>query len=390
MTIAEYRVALDALDDAAFAAFRRDFGGDFATRQQYVDDFVYHPEHERRLCQLLAVATEADKVAALGQDAVNLSKERNRLAQEANAYSASAQLPARQANAIATVEQPIVFISCGQRTATEKELGEQICRLVREHTSFEPYFAEYQTSLEGLSKNIFGALNRSVGLIAVMHCRGNVQPQDLVRASVWVEQEIAIAAFLQGVMGRSIHVAAFSEIGVAREGVREVLLLNPIDFSNNDDVLSRLQTVLPQWASSSNVAHPALEVEARVDKAYKGEFVVSLSVPPGGSMVRAPYLELDLSGGSFFLATYGLDGNGMDHHGLPRLNQASGNQRVTFAGTAADCLHPRTHRDIARIEWKGQQDKMPASFEMPYVVRAEGMDASRGICKVVFHKEQAG
>ncbi len=48
-------------------------------------------------------------------------------------------------------EKPIVFISCGQRTGPEIQLGTEIAQLIRDLTPFEPYFAEYQTSLEGLS-----------------------------------------------------------------------------------------------------------------------------------------------------------------------------------------------------------------------------------------------
>lgn len=70
--------------------------------------------------------------------------------------------------------QPIVFISCGQFTEEEKKLGAEICGLVEKLTPFKPYFAEYQTSLEGLTKNILGALNEAVGLVAVLHPRGTV------------------------------------------------------------------------------------------------------------------------------------------------------------------------------------------------------------------------
>jgi hypothetical protein len=62
MTISEYRTALDALDERGFANYRSDFGGDFSTRQQYVDDFVHHPDHERRICQSLRLTTEEEKL----------------------------------------------------------------------------------------------------------------------------------------------------------------------------------------------------------------------------------------------------------------------------------------------------------------------------------------
>ncbi len=62
MTVADYKSALDALDDEGFAEFRTAFGGSFTTRQQYADDFVHHPEHERRICQLLGLRTEEEKL----------------------------------------------------------------------------------------------------------------------------------------------------------------------------------------------------------------------------------------------------------------------------------------------------------------------------------------
>jgi hypothetical protein len=164
------------------------------------------------------------------------------------------------------IEKRIIFISCGQRTADEKKLGDDITQLVRELTTFSPYFAEYQTSLEGLSKNIFGALNRCVGLIAILHRRGTVQPLDVIRASVWVEQEIAIAAFLQEALGRKLHVVAFSQEGVVREGVRENLLLNPKEFTRNSEILDHLRLVLPTWRVLST---PGTSIELSIQHSEK-------------------------------------------------------------------------------------------------------------------------
>ena len=147
-----------------------------------------------------------------------------------------------------TRSKEIVFISCGQQTEREKQLGAQIQAVVRELTPFEPYYAEYQSSLEGLTKNIFAALHRCVGFVAVMHHRGRVAPPgSLVRASVWVEQEIAIAAFIRGILGKNMEVAAFTERGIALEGVRKQLLLNPKEFTSNKEVIEHLRLLLPTW-----------------------------------------------------------------------------------------------------------------------------------------------
>ena len=154
-------------------------------------------------------------------------------------------------------EKPIVFISCGQITAEEKELGREVCRLVGQYTSFEPYFAENQTSLDGLTKNILGALDRCVGLVVIMHPRGTVtfsDGQNHTRGSIWIEQEIAIAAFLTQVLGRDVQVAAYVHYDIHREGMRDKLQLNPTPFKNNAEVLEHLRQLLPEWERTPGIS----------------------------------------------------------------------------------------------------------------------------------------
>ena len=174
-----------------------------------------------------------------------------------------------------------VFISCGQRTGEEKELGKRIQELVRELTPFEPYFAEFQTSLDGLSKNIFSELYKCKGFITVMHRRGTVSPGDHSRASVWVEQEIAIAAFINEVLENKIKVMAFAESGIELEGVREQLLLNPTLFTSNSEVIDCLTNILPEWGGDLNIKPPLslllkYETKKRASERHDYNFVVHL------------------------------------------------------------------------------------------------------------------
>lgn len=149
----------------------------------------------------------------------------------------------------------LIFISCGQFTAEERSLGQTLADAVNELTPYEGYFAQNESSLEGLSRNIFGALNGCVGFVAVMHRRGSVQtPQgEWTRASVWIEQEIAIAAFLAQAQGRTLPVALYIQDGISLEGVRQQLILNPIPFSDNPEVLAdfrdRVKTLFPSPAT---------------------------------------------------------------------------------------------------------------------------------------------
>ena len=63
MNLKELRNRLCQLSDPDFKKFVSDFGGDFQDREEVVSYFVGNPEHERRLCQLLDILTEEEKIA---------------------------------------------------------------------------------------------------------------------------------------------------------------------------------------------------------------------------------------------------------------------------------------------------------------------------------------
>lgn len=144
----------------------------------------------------------------------------------------------------------LVFVSCGQVTDAEKTLGTRVCELVREMTPHEPYFAENQNSLEAFTTNILGSLDNAVGLIAIMHPRGVVTFPDNhqeVRGSVWIEQEIAIAAYITQILKRPLNIAPYIHRSVRREGMRDQLLLNAVPFVDDSEILIHLRDVLPSW-----------------------------------------------------------------------------------------------------------------------------------------------
>lgn len=143
-----------------------------------------------------------------------------------------------------------IFISCGQFTDSEKRLGREISDLVRTLTDLEPFFAEDVQDLNGLDANILNALRNCVAFITVLHPRGEIKRPDgsvVVRASVWIEQEIAIATYIQRVENRILPIIAFKHRSVGREGIRDLLHLNPIEFTDENEVLAELPKRLEQW-----------------------------------------------------------------------------------------------------------------------------------------------
>jgi len=141
-----------------------------------------------------------------------------------------------------------IFISCGQSSEEEIQLGLSVARVIRTTTGRDAYFAQNQTSFEAVSTNILKALNAAGGFVAIMHDRGRVFGPDGqergVRASVWIEQEIAIAAFLAQAQGREIELLVYRHRDIMLEGLRSGIILNPVPFVSTDEVIADLEAKL--------------------------------------------------------------------------------------------------------------------------------------------------
>lgn len=91
-------------------------------------------------------------------------------------------------------QKKLIFIACGQRNKKEICLGKAIEILVDSKPNFEAFLAESAHDLDSLTSNIFKNLNKSSGLIAVMHKRDLVKNTSKFTSSVWINQEIAITS----------------------------------------------------------------------------------------------------------------------------------------------------------------------------------------------------
>lgn len=166
--------------------------------------------------------------------------------------------------------KPFIFISCGQYAETEKSLGKAIVKMVKSVTGLEAFFADEVQDLNGLDANILDALRECAAFITVMHPRGNILRPDNsihVRASVWIEQEIAIATYIQRMEKRPLPVIAFIHKSVGREGMRDLLHLDPIPFVHETEVLAKLPELLQPWTKLSiSGIHVQLESGARTEQ----------------------------------------------------------------------------------------------------------------------------
>lgn len=101
-----------------------------------------------------------------------------------------------------------------------------------------------------------------------MHPRGEINRPDggkLVRGSVWVEQEIAILAFITEVLKKRVPIYFYRHRSVGLEGIRSVLLTNArVEFVDEDDVRKDVEALLP-----SVEVVPFAEYDARYEVTFK-------------------------------------------------------------------------------------------------------------------------
>lgn len=151
--------------------------------------------------------------------------------------------------------RPLIFISCGQFSEHERSLGKRLAELIEGFTPYAPFFAQNENSFEALSRNIITALHRMSGMVFVMHKRGRVETPhgSHDRGSVWIEQEIAIAASLRQLRNSELAVAGYIEDGIRREGLRDLLHLNTVPFTNDSQVIEHFEQ---QLRSGQFLVHP--------------------------------------------------------------------------------------------------------------------------------------
>lgn len=143
--------------------------------------------------------------------------------------------------------KPIIFVSCGQTSDEEKALGAAIVEIINQETQADAYYAEYQATFEGVSSHILDSLSRCAGFVGVVHYRGLVTEPDgtsYQRASVWVEQEIAIASYRIHTLKEPVPVQLYIQRGIKREGLRDKVMLNPVSFDTADEVVEHFRSIV--------------------------------------------------------------------------------------------------------------------------------------------------
>lgn len=132
-----------------------------------------------------------------------------------------------------------VFISCGQLTKEEKEIGSKVVKYF-ENKGFEPYFAEEVHSPLGLTQNIYNNLRTCEYFVCI-----NFKRDDSEYGSLFVQQELAIASYDE------LPLVAFHQPSIKLSGVAKYLHINSIEFNNLTAIINSLDKITKSWDPKS-------------------------------------------------------------------------------------------------------------------------------------------
>jgi len=158
----------------------------------------------------------------------------------------------------------LVFIACGQSTPREKALGVKVKSLFKKN-NLDSFLAETANDLESLNSHIFKNLTDCTGFIAILHKRDGTKYD----TSVWINQEVAIAAYLRST-GRIIPSLVLYEEGALVGGLIRYTIANPPTFKSDEEALSKIE----EWIKHQNFTYieqlPEFDIILSEDRRHFG------------------------------------------------------------------------------------------------------------------------
>lgn len=179
-----------------------------------------------------------------------------------------------------------VFISCGQRSDEEKDLARAIKRKASE-MGFCPYLAFEVHSSKALTEGIYDHLRTADYFLFIDFKRERLDPGEEHRGSLFSNQELSIASFLE------LDSLFFVEEGIKQlDGVLQYVQGNPVSFDARNLLVEKIEHEIRSaaWLPSSRS-------ELRIER-NKGQAEASIIPNPlpghGSQGVRVRYYHLQL------------------------------------------------------------------------------------------------
>jgi hypothetical protein len=171
-----------------------------------------------------------------------------------------------------------IFISCGQRDTFEKDTARRIRSAVRD-LGFCPYMAFEMHSSKSLTEGIYEHLRTAEYFLFVDFARDRLGWRGPRRGSLFSNQELAIASFL------NVDSLFFVEKSIVkREGILGVIQGNPVGFTRSDDLPNLVRTSITDALWDVQERH-----EVRIEEVANAVDLAAL-----GGVVPAQYFHLGL------------------------------------------------------------------------------------------------
>lgn len=143
------------------------------------------------------------------------------------------------------MSERLIFVSCGQQTPEEAQLGRMVEQEINCHPGFRAYFADSVQSLAALGDHVFDALRRCAGAVVLLHER------QAGRSSMWINQELAILAYRQFFESREIPILVFKHENVLLEGAMTAFIVNAKPLSAEQAVVDEVHRWIADKAAKS-------------------------------------------------------------------------------------------------------------------------------------------
>src|ERR1022692_1742150 len=128
----------------------------------------------------------------------------------------------------------LIFVSCGQLTPAEKQLGARVKGAIDSHEGFESYLAAEVQNLAALGNHVFEALRRCAGAVVLLHARGDGS------SSMWINQELAVLAYRQFFEAAEIPIVVFKEDSVRLDGAMSAFIVNAKPLADEEEVIAEV------------------------------------------------------------------------------------------------------------------------------------------------------
>src|ERR1022692_1901480 len=191
----------------------------------------------------------------------------------------------------------LIFVSCGQLTPAEKQLGARVKGAIDSHEGFESYLAAEVQNLAALGNHVFEALRRCAGAVVLLHARGDGS------SSMWINQELAVLAYRQFFESAEIPIIVFKEDSVRLEGAMSTFIVNAKPLGDEGAVIAEVRHWLTEKAAMGRHDEHAVFAEKWASLQTEDRMILKALIEEGGQTVKESSIRRRL------VESYGLGQN---------------------------------------------------------------------------------